>query len=124
MTLDPRKLGAEFLGTLVLVVIAVGVATESFGFKLFGTSVAAGVVATAFAFGLVLLALALWDLRRARASETIAVIALLASALLFIVSFFPVAVACDYRYLYFLDVAVMAALLHRVSIWTGGARSR
>ena len=60
-----RKLAAEFLGTLVLVVIAVGVATESFGFKLFGGklglgvtgSFAAGVVATALAFGLVLVAL-------------------------------------------------------------------
>ena len=57
MTLDPRKLGAEFLGTLVLVVIAVGVATETFGFKLFGLSFAAGVAATALAFGLVLVAL-------------------------------------------------------------------
>jgi aquaporin Z len=63
--LDARKLAAEFLGTLVLVVIAVGVATESFGFKLFGGSlgaglsgsIAAGVVATALAFGLVLVAL-------------------------------------------------------------------
>ena len=55
--LDFRKLGAEFLGTMVLVVIAVGVATESFGFKLFGLSYAAGVVATALAFGLVLTAL-------------------------------------------------------------------
>jgi aquaporin Z len=55
--MDFRKLGAEFLGTLVLVVIAVGVATESFGFKLFGGSFAAGVVATALAFGLVLVAL-------------------------------------------------------------------
>lgn len=54
---DVRKLVAEFLGTLVLVVIAVGVATESFGFKLFGLSYAAGVVATAMAFGLVLVAL-------------------------------------------------------------------
>ena len=52
-----RKLVAEFLGTLVLVVIAVGVATETFGFKLFGLSFAAGVVATALAFGLVLVAL-------------------------------------------------------------------
>jgi aquaporin Z len=54
---DWKKLVAEFLGTLVLVVIAVGVATESFGFKLFGLSYAAGVVATALAFGLVLVAL-------------------------------------------------------------------
>ena len=55
---DPRKLAAEFIGTFILVFIAVGVATESFGFKFFGTSVAAGVVATALAFGLVLMALA------------------------------------------------------------------
>ena len=45
---------AEFLGTLILVVIAVGVATESFGFHLFGLSYSAGVAATALAFGLVL----------------------------------------------------------------------
>jgi len=56
--LDARKLAAEFVGTAVLVFIAVGVATENFGFKLFGSSLVAGVVATAFAFGLVLLALA------------------------------------------------------------------
>jgi aquaporin Z len=66
---DVNKLLAEFLGTAILVVVAVGVATESFGFKLFGGkialhgglggtgSIAAGVVATALAFGLVLVAL-------------------------------------------------------------------
>jgi aquaporin Z len=66
---DIKKLAAELLGTAILVVVAVGVATESFGFKLFGGkialhgglggtgSVAAGVVATALAFGLVLVAL-------------------------------------------------------------------
>jgi aquaporin Z len=66
---DIKKLAAELIGTAVLVVIAVGVATESFGFKLFGGklalhgglggtgSIAAGVVATALAFGLVLVAL-------------------------------------------------------------------
>jgi aquaporin Z len=52
-----RKLAAEFLGTAVLVFFAVGVATLMFGFKLDGASVAAGVVATALAFGLTLLAL-------------------------------------------------------------------
>ena len=56
--IDAKKLACEFLGTAVLVVIAVGVATENFGFKLFGSSVAAGVVTTALAFGLVLMALA------------------------------------------------------------------
>jgi aquaporin Z len=54
---DWKKLVAEFFGTLILVVVAVGVATESFGFKLFGLSYAAGVVATALAFGMVLVAL-------------------------------------------------------------------
>lgn len=53
-----RKLFAELLGTFLLVFFAVGVATLMFGFKFDGGSVAAGVVATAFAFGLVLLALA------------------------------------------------------------------
>lgn len=53
-----RKLGAEALGTALLVIFAVGVATLSFGFKFAGASVSAGVVATALAFGLVLAALA------------------------------------------------------------------
>ncbi len=53
-----RRLFAEFLGTALLVFFAVGVATLSFGFKFTGASVSAGVVTTAFAFGLVLLALA------------------------------------------------------------------
>src|SRR5215475_5242315 len=52
-----RKLAVEFLGTAILVFVAVGVATLMFGFKFAGTSVAAGVVATALAFGLTLLAL-------------------------------------------------------------------
>src|SRR5262249_12056002 len=52
-----RKLAVEFLGTAMLVYVACGVATLMFGFKFAGTSVAAGVVATALAFGLTLLAL-------------------------------------------------------------------
>jgi len=52
-----RKMGAELLGTALLVFFAVGVATLSFGFGTTGTSFAAGVVATALAFGLTLLAL-------------------------------------------------------------------
>ncbi len=56
--LDWKKLVAEFFGTLILVVVAVGVATESFGFRLHGLSYSAGVAATALAFGLVLGALA------------------------------------------------------------------
>ena len=45
-------------GRAVLVFFAVGVATLMFGFKFDGGSVAAGVVATALAFGLILLGLA------------------------------------------------------------------
>jgi aquaporin Z len=58
MDMDVRKLSAEFLGTALLVIFAVGVATLSFGFTLTGSSVSAGVVATALAFGLTVLALA------------------------------------------------------------------
>src|ERR1700760_522747 len=53
-----RKLSAEVLGTGLLVYLAVGVATLSFGFGTTGLSFAAGVVATALAFGLVLMVLA------------------------------------------------------------------
>ena len=53
-----RKLIAELLGTGFLVFIGAGVATLMFGFHLAGSSMAAGVVATALSFGLVLLALA------------------------------------------------------------------
>ena len=53
-----RRIFAEFLGTALLVFFAVGTATLSFGFKFAGTSTSAGVVTTAFAFGLVLLVLA------------------------------------------------------------------
>jgi aquaporin Z len=55
--MNPRSLFAEALGTALLVFFAVGTATLTFGFKITGTSTSAGVVATALAFGLVLLAL-------------------------------------------------------------------
>jgi aquaporin Z len=48
---------AEALGSALLVFFAVGTATLSFGFKLTGMSTSAGVVATALAFGFVLLVL-------------------------------------------------------------------
>jgi aquaporin Z len=56
--MQTRKLIIEAIGTFFLVFFAVGVATLSFGFKFAGASVSAGVVTTALAFGLVLLALA------------------------------------------------------------------
>jgi aquaporin Z len=52
-----RPLIAECMGTALLVFFGVGTATLTFGFKATGTSVSAGVVATALAFGLVLLGL-------------------------------------------------------------------
>lgn len=57
MGLDLRKLAAELVGTATLVFFAVGTATLCFGFKITGTSEAAGVVTTALAFGLVQLVL-------------------------------------------------------------------
>src|SRR4051794_33912552 len=56
--IDMRKLVAEAAGTALLVFFAVGVATLTFGFGLTGGSISAGVVATALAFGLVLLVMA------------------------------------------------------------------
>jgi aquaporin Z len=52
-----RALVAEALGTALLVFFAVGTATLTFGYKVTGSSASAGVVATALAFGLVLLVL-------------------------------------------------------------------
>jgi aquaporin Z len=52
-----RKITAEMFGTAVLVFFGAGVATLMFGFHFAGASTGAGVVATALAFGLVLLAL-------------------------------------------------------------------
>jgi aquaporin Z len=56
--MDVRKLIAEAVGTAILVIVAVGTATLTFGFKVTGSSAAAGVAATALAFGLTLLGLA------------------------------------------------------------------
>jgi hypothetical protein len=67
------------------------------------------------AVALVLLALAIRDVRRGRA-ELLATVGLLAAALAFTASFFVISIACDYRYLYFLDVAAMAALVQRLAL--------
>lgn len=47
-----------------------------------------------------------------RRSEDIAVAGLLGGALLFSTSFFAIAIACDYRYLYVLDLSALAATLY------------
>jgi aquaporin Z len=48
-----RKFAAEFLGTAMLVFFGAGVATLVLGFRIFGASLAAGVIAIALAFGLI-----------------------------------------------------------------------
>ncbi len=52
-----RKFIAELIGTALLVFFGAGAATLSFGFRLAGYSTAAGIVATALTFGLILMAL-------------------------------------------------------------------
>lgn len=56
--MQARKYIAEALGTALLVFIGAGVATLSFGFDVTQSSPTAGVLATAFAFGFVMLILA------------------------------------------------------------------
>lgn len=56
--------------------------------------------------------LLLVPLLRRRRSSDIAVAAMVLSALAFAASFFVITVACDYRYLYFLDLAAIAAALY------------
>ncbi len=74
---------------------------------------------------LLLLGLAAFDVARGdRRPTRLAVAGLLVSALAFTAGFFVVSVACDYRYLYLLDVAAMAALLERAASppWRQAAR--
>jgi aquaporin Z len=52
-----RKYAAEFLGTILLVFFGAGAATVILGFRLFGGSLAAGIVAVALTFGLIYAAL-------------------------------------------------------------------
>jgi aquaporin Z len=48
-----RKFAAELLGTALLVLFGAGASTLVFGFRIFGSSYAAGLVAVALAFGLI-----------------------------------------------------------------------
>src|SRR5262249_34926992 len=52
-----RKFAAELVGTALLVLFGVGAAVVVLGFRVFGGSLAAGLVAVALAFGLVYAAL-------------------------------------------------------------------
>jgi hypothetical protein len=95
-----RRYGLAFVGTPVISHLAYG------------------------ALALLLLILCVHDLRGGASEDRIVIAALLASALAFAASFFVIGVACDYRYLYFLDLAVMAALLHRAAAGVGRLRWR
>ncbi len=64
---------------------------------------------------LILLVLAARDVAAGRRPEMIATLGLIAAALIFSASFLAISLACDYRYLYFVDVAAMAALVQRLS---------
>jgi aquaporin Z len=52
-----RRYGAELIGTALLVFFGAGIATVTFGFRAFGSSVAAGILLTGLTFGLVLIGL-------------------------------------------------------------------
>jgi aquaporin Z len=52
-----RKYTAELIGTALLVFFGAGITTTAFGFHAFGSSVAAGIILTGLAFGLVLMGL-------------------------------------------------------------------
>jgi len=78
------------------------------GYGLFfaGTPVLSHALYLAIAF------VCLWILFRRRRAPDIAIAAMLASALVFTLSFFVISIACDYRYLYFLDVIAVLALVY------------
>jgi hypothetical protein len=60
----------------------------------------------------VLAIVALTALLRRRRPEDIALIGMLLSGLAFTATFFVISIACDYRYLYFLDVAALVGLFY------------
>jgi len=72
---------------------------------------------------------ALFILLRRRSPGDIAMALLLASAIVFTASFFVISIACDYRYLYYLDMAALCAvftlaldpayLFQVVAMWSG-----
>ena len=65
-------------------------------------------------------------LLRRRRPEDIAIAAMLAAALAFTATFFVISIACDYRYLYFLDAATLMVLFYLsfdAADWLGRLRT-
>lgn len=75
------------------------------------------------AYALLGLGVLVATLRRRRNAD-VAVAGLVAASFLFAASFFLISVACDYRYLYFLDVSAMAGALYLAAGGLGGPSSR
>jgi hypothetical protein len=69
------------------------------------------------AFFIVLALVALVFLFARRTVSDIAIAFMLLSTLAFTASFFVISIACDYRYLYFLDLATMVAVFHLSLDW-------
>ena len=81
-------------------------ALYDYGHDFIGTPVLSHVsMAVLSVFALVVL---LWR----RRPVDIAIAAMLAAGLVFTMTFFVISIACDYRYLYFLDVSAMTALFY------------
>jgi len=72
----------------------------------------AGTPVLSHATFLLLSIICLFVLLRRRSPVDIAMACLILSALAFTLSFFVISIACDYRYLYFLDVAALAAVTY------------
>jgi len=69
------------------------------------------------AFFIILALVSLVFLFARRTASDIAMAFMLLSTLAFTASFFVISIACDYRYLYFLDLATMVAVFHLSLDW-------
>ncbi len=79
---------------------------EAYGKAFFGTPVFSHLAFTVLAMGCLVLLL------RRRGPADIAIAALLLGAQAFALTFFAISIACDYRYLYVVDLSALAALLY------------
>lgn len=75
------------------------------------------------AYALLAMVVLVFLVRRRRAAD-IAIAALLGCALAFTLSFFVIAIACDYRYLLFLDLASVAAAFYCAATWAAARNDR